>query len=752
MTFLQLIVLSSSHASIIDTHPRIFINTDPAYYNNLDSVRLRVSKKPWVQEYERLHMWKNSFKDVPSGRKTANVLPGYALRWLLDNNDGEAADSAISMMMYLDRLDTQCWNLSVIAIAYDWMYHCPQFSPEQKMAVREKIAHWCEETTKMIPDFGDALNNHSWYQNRALYLGAIALAGEDSRSEKWLDFADKHWKVDLEPMVEMLGGVWHEGISYSTRASFQNMAMWLEALDSSTSGERNHFSRLRENGDWLETFTRFYAAHIMPNGHLVNYGDVPWYVVGGTWDNARMFMIVSHEYCNGLASWIIDDIQKRGLELDPWHIWYYLLWYDPSVEPVEPANVLDKSMHFSKDMFDLFFMRSGWDRDATMVTFNAGDWFGAHDHLDVGNFTIFKGAPLAIDAGVYAGMGGAHHTNFYNSTLSHNTILVIDPEEHFQTPTDSGIDIYNSGGQRVVVSLGGKSTQWSETADVWRANRLEGYHFERATIFNWESRPNVDYIRADITRAYNSDFFTGHGRKKTNRPKVDSVVRTLVYLKPDIVLVHDKVVSKDKTFKKVWNLNVARQPYLGEDGVFMALNGTAKLAGKTLLPVNSDREVWGSHKPRFQIDGYDMRPTDVDLAEYPVVPGGWMIRVSPTEQNLADEFLHVLVAGDNSMTAEEMLEGWEMIQSEGGSVISGLVDGEDYLFILPGDSKKVVIPESAHNAKGKLKFKVFEVMGDASVGLSQNGKQVWKSERIDSGFCEGFFDGTSGGKLTFEIK
>ena len=112
-------------------------------------------------------------------------------------------------------------------------------------------------------------------------------------------------------------------------------------------------------------------------------------------------------------------------------------------------------------------------------------------------------------------------------------------------PAARGVEIFNDGGQRVVVSLEGRSTQFNFNVDIWQANRLEGFHFERATVLDWHTGEELDFVRADITKAYNSDFFCGHGRGRTNRPKVDYVERGLVYIKPSTVVVHDRVIATD---------------------------------------------------------------------------------------------------------------------------------------------------------------------------------------------------------------
>jgi len=673
-------------AGVRSDHPRLFVNTDPAYSNCLDSLRARVRQFPWRAPYEQLRMWRNSFDDVPRGRKPANVLPSYAIRWLIDPTDTAAADTALAMLMAIEKDDDQSWNLTVAALAYDWLYGYRGFSLEQKRTVRDRIAQFTHELTFQIRNDDDIFNNHTWYHLRAVFLAALALSGEHEEAGQWLQFAEDYWKDTLEPSLRLFEGGWHEGLSYSTRAGMLNLAMWLEALESASDPRQYRFARLKAEGDWLNRFTVFYAAQVYPDGTLARYNDVPEFIMDGGWDNGRLFLIVAREYRSGLAAWLLKNAADRGLELLPLHIWYYLLWYRPEIQVQPPQNFVPLSIRLCPGTYDLFFMRSGWERGATLVTFHAGDWFGAHDHLDVGHFTIFRKKFLALDAGVYAPMNTSHHFNFTNRSLAHNTLLIYDPGERFQVPHPDSLPVFNDGGQRVVVSLGGRSTQNNSSVEHWRRNQLDGAHFERATVLHWYAGDSLDFVAADLTLAYNSDFFSAYGQGFRNRPKVESVVRNLAFLKPDAVVIYDRVTAKEAAFRKTWTLNTTHQPYLGDSGLFQAVDGPAKLAGRTFLPERAEREIWGSYSQPFIFGGIDMR-YNLDLAGYPdVVPGGWILRISPAEASLEDEFLHVLVAGDADQTTEDLVGDWEMIEAEGARAVT---DGRVVL-VFPDNSGRAV--------------------------------------------------------------
>ncbi len=79
--------------------------------------------------------------------------------------------------------------------------------------------------------------------------------------------------------------------------------------------------------------------------------------------------------------------------------------------------------------------------DATWVSFKAGDNYWSHSHLDQGAFTIFKGAPLAIDSGWYGpAYGSEHHMNYTYQSIAHNLVTVTDPADNQPGP---GFDAAN---------------------------------------------------------------------------------------------------------------------------------------------------------------------------------------------------------------------------------------------------------------------------------------------------------------------
>jgi hypothetical protein len=70
-----------------------------------------------------------------------------------------------------------------------------------------------------------------------------------------------------------------------------------------------------------------------------------------------------------------------------------------------------------------------------------------HCHRDANSIALYHKGDLAIDSGAYDGYENPHWYNYYIRTIAHNTLVVYDPQETF----DSHGTIYaNDGGQRFI--------------------------------------------------------------------------------------------------------------------------------------------------------------------------------------------------------------------------------------------------------------------------------------------------------------
>lgn len=292
------------------------------------------------------------------------------------------------------------------------------------------------------------------------------------------------------------------------------------------------------------------------------------------------------------------------------------LWRDPTVPKGDLKGF--KRSHYSPGP-GYVYARSSWDEDATYFFFKCGDRFTAHQHLDVGNFLIYKHAELVGDGGHYDEFGTPHDVNYHLRTIAHNTMLIYDPAEKW-----SGIR-----GGNVTGNDGGQTHSWRHhngaMSDVedWK-KQYDSAHI--AEMLAFEDRQSYLYVAGDATRAYSPK-------------KLDYFTRQIVFLRPGTFVIFDRVQAKNPSFTKTWLLQAMKKP-TGAAPNLVVTNGAGRLFVQTVLPENPTvRLATGEDLYRYGGQSY---PPSKDTGPAPEC----RIEVSPSRPAKTDYFLHVLTASD----------------------------------------------------------------------------------------------------------
>ncbi len=205
-----------------------------------------------------------------------------------------------------------------------------------------------------------------------------------------------------------------------------------------------------------------------------------------------------------------------------------------------------------------------------------------HTNAHQNHFLIARGNDLlAIDSGVYDGGVSSHHRNYFERTIAHNTITVYNPSE-----TTFG-SLANDGGQ----------IPPSEELPV-RFGDASASDYYRGEIVGYRDTEEFTYMKGDATAAYNPS-------------KVTLFTREMVYLKPDIFVVLDRVRATSASYKKRWLLHSVNEPTITGDTV-MVQEGTSRLFVKSLLPAHADDHEGRRLRP----------PVRRERHELPAEPGG----------------------------------------------------------------------------------------------------------------------------------
>ena len=373
-------------------------------------------------------------------------------------------------------------------------------------------------------------------------------------------------------------------------------------------------------------------------------------------------MILADRYRDGHLKQVIDHNEGGFYGGYGAGLVFKLLFYDPQLEAREPGD-LPPSREFGREVY----LRSGWSPDATFLTFVSGFTGVYHNHLDENSFTLFRGADLATDGGY--SLAEPYHDNYFRRTIAHNAITVFDPAECWRD-TDAACTLSNDGGQRWPLRRFNPpfSTLEFGINRLWSGAILDNPMYreqfvtaDRKVAFQQE----FDYIDSDATKAY-SNQWSGQGSNTGRR--VSLARRELLFLKPDVVVILDRVTSTRADLRKAWLLHTVNAPSVkqgnrwdqAEPGVHdwaggrdvMVQNGPARLLVRSLLPPQSKLTVIGG--PGFEgwVNGENYWTSEVD--QVPGV-GKWRIEVSPALPAQADLFLNVLsIAAPGGQPAEDI--------------------------------------------------------------------------------------------------
>jgi hypothetical protein len=215
-------------------------------------------------------------------------------------------------------------------------------------------------------------------------------------------------------------------------------------------------------------------------------------------------------------------------------------------------------------------------------------------------------------------------------TLGHNTITVLDPAEiirgnhAFQYTWRPNPFPVNDGGQswkglgegsHAITSAGLDFPQARGPSTMARLGQITGY----------QTSPLYDYVCMDGTKCYTEN-------------KLNSFTRQFVYLKPNIFVVFDRVVSTKAEFRKRWHLHFYNEPRIDGSLVYADHEG-GRLYCQTLLPAHAKlKKVQGAKLEQADgtyviPEGWRDGPTDT-----------WRLDVGPDKSQTDDVFLHVLQA------------------------------------------------------------------------------------------------------------
>ncbi|MBK6528823.1 MAG: hypothetical protein IPF99_04370 [Deltaproteobacteria bacterium] len=414
------------------------------------------------------------------------------------------------------------------------------------------------------------------------------------------------------------------------------------------------FAHARTRGDVFGLSIRYLAYALSPTSASATFGDSTDAQLSPASQLRPVLDLLAWGTGSPVAQALAAETTRRlpaASDYNGPEIWQQLVFYSPERPAMPARDALPLAVHLGATSEDVVVMRSSWDdADATWVSLSCGDWFSTRQHL--GRASRSSGATPRHQHRHLRRLETAHWINWSAQRSIHsNVVTVTRPGELF--PNSRMIPMVNDGGQRsIAYASGGR-----RTLDEYRNNLTSGAQFETGGITAFEASRFHDYAACDSTRAYNSVAYASAG----NAPKVREVTRQLVFLRPELVVVFDRVESTDPSYVKRFVLHGPARPLFPSLDTFTIDGREGRLLGRRLLPTSGTQGLVEG----FRVDGMDFAP---------LVMGNEARGARVEDQSSAPEareyFLHLLEVGQAGRSTLPM----SSLVEEGGRVGVRVVD------------------------------------------------------------------------------
>lgn len=351
---------------------------------------------------------------------------------------------------------------------------------------------------------------------------------------------------------------------------------------------------------------------------------------------------------------------------------------------VRPFTELPTTKYFGSPSGTMI-ARTGWelgmDSPVAMAFMRVGEkWTMNHHHLDAGSFQLYYKGLLAPDTGIYNTYGTENDWNHNKATISHNALLIYDPEENTFGRTNAGGQTNNGLGEPA-------------TMEIWMEKDYETGKVLAHEAGPDEFRPTYSYLSGDITEAYSD--------------KVSEVRRSMVFFDndkadvPALFFVMDKITAKNKSFKKTFLLQSIQEPEVSGNTITIkrdtdGYNG--KLVSQTLYPKDATIEKVGGDGMQWWVAGKNVPPKGVTLSFDPTYAWG-RLEISPSVESETDYFLNAMYMTDADKVVDakaELIENDIILGASLDSTVAVFVKNKerttaDISFDVTGEGEKRIL-------------------------------------------------------------
>ena len=430
------------------------------------------------------------------------------------------------------------------ALAFDWLHDEPGMKKLRPLIIKRLDAwlswYMAEGYLRDSP-----YSNYFWGYFTTLAMAGIATDGEADQSKVWLEkmYGLLEGKIIPGFRARLRGGEWAEGWQYGQLVTME-VSLLVDALRSATGADYS------VRFPWLAEIVDAHLHRMHPDRQSV-YGNATQAERPPAPDPSGLSDALL------VLGWANKDAAARARflvrRLLPPHrkerMWFAFAADDPNGEEKDPRSATALSYHLPGP--GQTFMRSNWTEKAIWVSLQAGSRVAVdHQHNDQGHFEIWRGKDALTgdfgDEGSYA-------------TINHNSILIDDRGE-----------VLRYVPSHAVYGRRSRTVRWHDSgvAAVAVGDLTD----------NWDPKC---VLRGCADRA------------------VTKVMRTMVYVRPNVVVLDDLVELTKDSYGATWTAHVRSAPEIAGTRA-SARTGSSRLDVYALLPAGG--QVRGVQEPTLEDD------------------------------------------------------------------------------------------------------------------------------------------------------
>jgi PKD repeat protein len=427
------------------------------------------------------------------------------------------------------------------AIGLDWLDGYVGLTPALKQQTESMLVRWSDYLAANGYHYAAPESNYGAGEYFSNVLTALALVNRDATDgprlmDNVLSYRTNYVLPQLQGAGPSLaGGFWAEGWNYGALAA-ENVLMAGLALE-----ESGQITAASAERHWAtQAIDDIVSAQATPST-VYDGGD--WYAFPAPFPGKQLFYVLGavadDPAAQSYANYIIQNYSNGTNSAN----YEDLLFRNPSA----PASFWSSLplQDFAQGT-GLLTARSDWGSTPTWVSLQMGNLLGAdHQTYAPGMMEISRGADeLLINGNAPSGNQSPSAKSTYSNTV------VVD---------DGG-----AGTQTYPYAMG----PWYGTPGV--------------VVNAYEAAPSYVYLSGDYHAAYSPIAAPGSGGPTSE------LNRQMVYLRPDYVVVYDRVTTTQASFTKQLRWSFANAPTVSGNS-FVEASGSSKLFGETFstLPLTT---------------------------------------------------------------------------------------------------------------------------------------------------------------------